>query len=248
MALHHATIAKAEKLGATLTSKDGFVSIKQDDITFHARGANKQNANLLITAIALAMTFKKEYPAMRLTQADNLFTVCHHDGDTQTVIFEEGIDGDKLPDLATLLEKATSLKLDPELGFEEEKPKEVVPRKYKDEYAKRGNRNHCGDWLAKKLHGLFDDEAGNFNHEAFTDFLRLNKVDMTGKWAMLPTSGQKGWAGRYRMNGRQKLEMRLTATGGFLVMNGDEEQWIQAPDAYISDLRLKHPLVEWESE
>ncbi len=132
MALHHATLAKATKIGATLSTKDGFVGIKIGESVFHRRGANKQNANLLIEVAKLDKVFRSDYPAMRISQAENtgdLFSVCHHDDKAITVIFEEGIDGDKLPDLATLLEKATSLNLDPELGFEEEKPKEVVPRK-----------------------------------------------------------------------------------------------------------------------
>ena len=53
---------------------------------------------------------------------------------------------------------------------------------------------------------------------------------MTGKWASLPTSGQKGWIGRYRMNGRQVLEKAVLISGVYKDTTGTahtpSEEWM----------------------
>ena len=102
----------------------------------------------------------------------------------------------------------------PENTEEQEQTRRIIcGPKYREIYRERGNPNHCGDWLAETLNGEFStvqDDTIKFDTVAFEECLRENGVPMDGKWAKLPESGQRGWQGRYRMNGRQKLEIEVT--------------------------------------
>jgi hypothetical protein len=112
----------------------------------------------------------------------------------------------------------------------------VVPEKYRIAYAERGNAAHCGDWIAATLDGAFDDEEVGFLAGAFELFLRQNGVPIEGKWADLPNSGQQGWKGRYRMNGRQLLE-KYVARAGVMLLN---EATLEVPADELAFLRTKH--------
>ena len=129
--------------------------------------------------------------------------------------------------------------LDDEEG-DEPVSRNVVKPRYRQLYKERGNPNHCGDWLAAELDGLFTGSDGKFDHEAFTACLRANSVDFSGKWADLPISGQNGWVGRYRMNGRQKLERVVLATGKLFV-DGIVEF---APVYWLTEKATKLPAVD----
>jgi len=115
----------------------------------------------------------------------------------------------------------------------------VIAPSYKDEYAARGNRWHCSDWLARELDGQFCDAAGGFDEPAFTQMLVDNGVELAGKWAQLPRKRTPGWQGRYRMNGRQKLEIRILRQG-LLKLRGREVT--PGPDA-LRKLQAGHPGV-----
>lgn len=133
----------------------------------------------------------------------------------------------------------------PEAQTEPRVSRSVVPKAYKKDYAARGNAANCGDWLAKALDGYFDvlDEKGRttgFDSDAFTGFLSDNEVQLNGKWATLPTSGQKGWIGRYRMNGRQQLEKVVLAKGSMTIGGAV----VEAPEHWLLDMATKHPKVE----
>ncbi len=120
-------------------------------------------------------------------------------------------------------------------------PRKVVPAKYKQEYKQRGNARNCGDWLAQQLAGKFDTaEGGKFDEPAFTQCLVDNGVSLTGRWAELPESGQAGWVGRYRMNGRQQLEMRICESGYLLLPEGK----VKVPREYLDHLHRLHPKLE----
>ena len=108
----------------------------------------------------------------------------------------------------------TSLAEDPATEAGEEKTtRDVVGRAIRQRGHDPGNSRNCGDWLAQELDGPFTNEKGKFDHELFTRVLELNGVELEGRWANLPSSGQNGWIGRYRMNGRRKLERRIAKTG-----------------------------------
>ena len=105
-------------------------------------------------------------------------------------------------------------------------------------YKEASGVSHCGDWLAQWLDTHFTG-GGDFDWEGFKAMLAENFIDVDhGKWSQLPTSGQAGWQGRYRMNGRQKLG-RQVALNGFVTFNGEDTQ---VPDADLAKLRIKHPL------
>lgn len=176
--------------------------------------ATKAKAEKLVAMLAA------EYPALTLNEvareddAERLdhFTVTHADGET---IYE----GPKVPELADLLETCEDMDLDPETHSEEDEEElkvsgSVVPENYRRTYREVSSTGQsCGDWLAEQLAMDTLDAAGKFVVGDFDAILNNNEVDMTGKWASLPQSGQKGWIGRYRMNGRQVLEKAVLISG-----------------------------------
>lgn len=196
-------------------------------------------------AMKLASTLLAEYPKLTLEAIDGDdidhevymnecggFVVTHSDG-------EEVYSGDKVPELAEILDTAIEMGLDLEADEEEEEEKpsgSVVPEEYRIQYKeKSSNGQTCGDWLAEFLVGQTHGGSG-FNVEDFTYILNRNNVDMTAKWAKLPESGQPGWIGRYRMNGRQVLE-RLVAERGWI--NGMVDRFV-VPEPDMAILRAKH--------
>lgn len=195
-------------------------------------------------ATKLAATLLAEYPKLTLEVIDGddidheVYTnecggfVVTHDGG------EEVYSGDKVPELAEILDTAIEMSLELEsYEEEEEKPSgSVVPEEYRIQYKeKSSNGQTCGDWLAEFLVGQTHNAQG-FNVEDFTAILNANGVDMTAKWAKLPESGQPGWTGRYRMNGRQVLE-RLVAERGWI--NGMVDRFV-VPEPDMAILRAKH--------
>lgn len=196
-------------------------------------------------ALKLAVTLLAEYPKLTLEAIDGDdidhevytnecggFVVTHVDG-------EEVYSGDKVPELAEILDTAIEMDLDLEADDEEEeKPSgSVVPEEYRIQYKeKSSNGQTCGDWLAEFLvaqtHG-----AKGFHVADFTAILNNNGLDMTAKWAKLPESGQPGWIGRYRMNGRQVLERHVAERGWVIGFMGDK---FEVPENAMAILRAKH--------
>ena len=126
----------------------------------------------------------------------------------------------------------------PEGDAEEERgPRTVVKESYRREYRARTKKGtHCNDYLARVLEDVFVD-GKKFDTDAFTLCLAANNVPLVGKWAALPSSGQKGWQGRYRMNGRLQLERIVVATaqiampdgsGGYVTEQVDDVEWLLA--------------------
>jgi hypothetical protein len=190
----------------------------------------------------LAAMLAAEYPAISLgaeyTEDETAVTGywANHVAADGTI---EGLyEGDKVPDIATLLDACEDAGLDPEEGAEEPKVSgSVVPETYRKRYqSASSNGQTCGDWLAEFL--VSETHTGGvFSHEAFTELLVSNNVDMTKRWAQLPVSGQQGWVGRYRMNGRQVLE-KIVAKQGF-VLDASGTRY-DVPEAAMSILRDKH--------
>lgn len=241
MPIHHATIAKAAKFGIILKEVDTDQGLRSQ--AHWAEGNARYTDTDPKRALAAAMTqkvFKAEYPALSIDQDGHGYEVSITDAEgTPHNLF----DGEEVPELADVLAMADELGFDPELGFEEERSGVVVPEAYKAAYAERGNRNHCGDWLAQQLEGKFENSEGKFDEPSFTACMAANGVEMTGKWTQLPESGQRGWAGRYRMNGRQKLQKVLARTGK-LEINGVN---VKIPQEVLEFFLDKHPDVnpEW---
>ena len=163
---------------------------------------------------------RAEYPALHLGHTGEAFSVTH--ASSATVIY----DYEALPSLTELLEECENEEIDPTEGLddEEEEGGSVVSHRYKEEYAARGNPDHCGDELAVLMDGQFvlRDNEGNesFDPKAFLAFLSMNNVDTSGKWAQIDASN--GWKGRLRMNGRQKLEQIVVETGLVVMPNNSK--------------------------
>lgn len=193
-------------------------------------------------ALKLATAFAADWQALKLDYATNEddsmvigWKVTHTGGEDEITIYE----GDELPGLAEVLETCQDLDLDPEEGAKEEKHSgSVVGENYRLRYAEvSSNGQTCGDWLAETLVSWTHSVADGFDVDAFRALIGHNGVDQTAKWAKLPESGQKGWIGRYRMNGRQALEKIVALNGVIYDPNGHKHE---VPADELAALRSKH--------
>jgi hypothetical protein len=240
MTIHHATLKKADKLGIKLAE------VETTQGTFAQAGDFLHpKAKTALAAAEIQRQLASEYPALRLRQVDDedyRFRVTFTDdaGEHEIVAAQ-----DDVPSLADVLDATTEQGFDPEAqdaddAEEEKESGTVVNPRYRALYKERGNPNHCGDWLAQQLNGRFTvvvDGQERFDPESFIEFLRENEVDLTGRWAELPNVGTPGWQGRFRMNGRQRLE-KIVAHRGNLVLDGEV---IDLPQDELDRLRAKHP-------
>lgn len=224
--IHHATLAAAAKLGFVLEStEDGVrVTSKKPAFSFDVQGKAK---DVLLDAQAYRM-IATEYDKVVVSYEDGQWLLSVEEGDLAA-------DGERLQEaFEALIDAAQNAGVEIE---SEEVVSVVVPAKYKAQYAEAGHPQHCGDWLATYIDGRFDTVEGKLDEAAFTAFLVENKVELTGKWAELPTSGQKGWEGRYRMNGCQKVRVNMARTG-ILYLGGEA---IPVPQEDLAILWAKHP-------
>ena len=237
MRIHHATAAKATKLGIELTvSGDLFAATLPKHngricTFYHAKAPEA------LAAAELEKMLRAEYPALTLEYDGNDYSVRHN----EALLFESP----DLPSLAGILEVCEDSEIDPTEGLDDEQPEVVVVKaKYKVEYAARGNPDNCGDELAQLLDGMFVTQKGEdpeaFDWQVFESFLVLNGVDISGKWATLPSTGSRGWQGRYRMNGRQKLEQVIAERGTVILLDKRE---IKMSAETIETFRERHSRV-----
>jgi len=189
----------------------------------------------------LASLLQAEYPALQLRATHNedesqvvgWLVVATTEGEEQTIY-----EGDKLPEIADLLDACDEAGIDPEAGAEEEKPSgSVVQDHYRIQYREASsNKQTCGDWLAERL--VADTHGPNgFMVDDLTAILSANGLDMSAKWAQLPYSGQKGWIGRYRMNGRQVLEKHVAMAGIYIDQTGAR---VKPHADWLAGMRTKH--------
>lgn len=187
-------------------------------------------------AVRLDEMLQAEYPAVELALVTNedasqvSYWIITHDDETI-------LEGDKVPELADILEACEERGIDPEEGAEDEVSGSVVPEQYRATYkAASTNGQTCGDWLAEYLTAECHTADG-FSAPDFARILETNAVDQSGAWARLPESGQKGWVGRWRMNGRQALEKTIALAGRFVDMAGDP---VAMPDGILAGMQAKH--------
>jgi len=210
-----------------------------DEIKMHH--ATKAKAEKIVAMLAA------EYPCVRLHAAfDDASHLTHwtvdfvqgpDDGDPETVLETEG---KSVPEIADILVAVEEAGFDPEQAIEDEDDGpsgSVVPDEYRARYREASESGQsCGDWLANTLE-LQTHGADGFDVEAFTEVLVVNGVPFDGKWASLPESGQKGWVGRYRMNGRQMLEKIVAFSGQFKTLDG---LTLTVPARDLAILQQKH--------
>lgn len=192
----------------------------------------------------LASMFENEYPALTLefdtnedVSAVTAWIVTH--GEDRNVI----LSAEKVPDLAKVLEICEDEGLDPEEGAEDEEDRggSIVPQKYREEYAARGNPANCGDWLAhfceEQCHIPNAKGKATFSISDFEELLNANGVPLDGKWAQARFTARPGWQGRFRMSGRQQLEKYVALRGTAKALNGAD---VAVPDEELAALRNKH--------
>lgn len=250
--IHHATARKATEQGVELSIVEetgapvGVKAIKGKSFVFHT------DARHALEWALLAETLRLEYPALQVISGEpSELPTIFYSPESEMLPFH----GEVAPTLAQVQEMCEELGFDPEADVEadveadadqeEEAPRGgVVHARYRAAYAQRGNPAHCGDWLAGWLDGQFESawldaegrKQSSFDADAFAAFLSDNGVPLDGKWAALPTSGQRGWQGRYRMNGRQILE-KYVALNGKLQCRGET---IEVPAEFVAALQAKH--------
>lgn len=191
-------------------------------------------------AVKLAEMLAAEYPGIGMQptydDAERVSGWAFDDGDD---CFYETTDA-RVPELADVLEAAEEwgVDLDAMQAEEEKKPSgSVVPEVYRQRYREVSTTGQSnGDWLAEQLaadtHGI-----DGFSVPDFEAVLTQNRVDQSGAWARLPGSGQRGWVGRWRMNGRQQLEKAVALSGVYRGPTGTEHQ----PDAgWLAETRMRH--------
>lgn len=243
MTIHHATIKRAASLGVVLTDEG-------DTALAHHTERNKRIENddpkAALAFVLVAAKLALEYPAIEITNDGE----AQVDGDTFYTIDPDA----KLEDtIAELLEAAAELDTG-EVEDEEGSGKVVVAQRYKDEYRARGDASGCGDWLFQQLkryttHTTKTGAKGGdiivheFDDTAFTDMLSANGVVIEGKFAALRDDQAKGWQGRYKMNGRQKLEIPVLQTGVLVLEDGET---IKMPRDEREELGRKKHKALWE--
>lgn len=202
----------------------------------------------------LATMLDAEYPAIRLNpirneieqvtgwQAFHVAEIEVDSGDEPDTTEEmtQVYEGDKVPTIADLLEQCEELGLDPEGDADEEErvSGSVVREVYRKLYKENSTSGQsCGDWLAEWLTAQTWSPVNGLMVEDLTAILVANGLDMTRPWAKLPESGQNGWRGRYRMNGRQTLEKHVALNGYVLDAQGNQHE---VPEDELAGLRAKH--------
>jgi len=247
MSIHHATRKKAEKYDVEIVDQEDNAEPERrfaatPNIDGNQRTFMHSDPKVAVQAAILARQLHLEYPALWLDQTRDVnarFRLFHEDHDD--IVLETG----EVPSLQDCLDAAIEAGVDPESNdaddAEQASGGTVVSQRYRDMYKERGNPDHCGDWLATQLDGAFHhsiDGQLRFDVDAFIEFLRNNAVDMTGRWAQLPTANTPGWQGRFRMNGRQRLEKVVAHRGTIWLPSSG---WTDVPEDELQRLRKKHP-------
>lgn len=252
MTIHHATIKRAASLGIVLTET------AQGEANAHHTERNRAvihaDAKHAVFLAQLAAKLALEYPQVTIAASgayvngEEFWTI--EDLDPELDMNSEDTLDAAFSDIVDAIPEGT------EIEEEEAAPVVVVSERYKAEYAARGDATGCGDWLHQTLkrytsQAKVSGDDGKvttvnvFDEPGFTACLVANGIELKGKWAALPDSGQKGWQGRYRMNGRQKLELPVCRTGQLVLENGTT---VTVPAEDLYNLRARHPALLEEIE
>lgn len=192
----------------------------------------------------VAASLAAEYPALGLFpiyEADEMGVAAialsfRPDVESEFVRFEQYAPKD-IPTVAGCAEAAEEAGLDPEaIEIEYAQSGSVVAETYRLRYKEESTTGRsCGDWLAEWFATQTVSALGNTNIEEVHSIFDVNGLDMTAKWAM--AKGSQGWQGRFRMNGRQVLEKRVSKQGFVLDAAGNRHD---VPEDALAILQAKH--------
>lgn len=209
-----------------------------DDVRVHH--ATKARAAKLYAMLSA------EYPALRLE------AIVSDDGESRVSGWairrlstdEHILETEKVPDLEDVLEACLETGFDPDDEIpEEEEPRvsgSVVPEQYRVKYREISSNGQCnGDWLAEWLVEQTTDGEGKLDVEHLTQIFLANlpAEAFDAPWARLVDSGQKGWQGRYRMNGRQLVEKTIAKSGECRLADGST---VKVPGEFVEAMQAKH--------
>lgn len=199
-------------------------------------------------AMRLSVALQAEYPRLTLiaTEGD---AIDHEVYEVELAGFEVLVDedeaiwtGDKLPELADILDACQEAEIDPTTADEDDEEEEqrggsVVASTYRNIYAlASSNGQGNGDFLHETLVAYCAGVKG-FVIESFQTVLRDNGIEPeTTKWGRNTTGN--GWQGRYRMSGRLALEKAIALTGEFRLdgqpVTGNDF------DVFLAEMMAKH--------
>lgn len=159
-----------------------------------------------------------------------------HDGD---VVW----DGEKVPELADVIDACSEVGFDPSATYGEEEEEEapsgnIIPEKYRQGYREASTTGQCnGDWLAERL--ASDTLDGNLKLDmgGLIRVFENNGLDMSAKWAAARFSQTRGWQGRFRMSGRAVLEKAVALAGVYV---GPDRQTHTPDGDWMDDMERKH--------
>lgn len=191
-------------------------------------------------AVKLAGMLAAEYPGITMVPSfDDLDRVNGWGFDADDERFYDA-EGAVVPELADVLEAAEEHGVDLEAMADDEEDKasgSIVPEVYRQRYREASTTGQSnGDWLAEQL-TIDTHSAEGFVVDDFQAVLDANKVDQSGAWARLRGSGQKGWVGRWRMNGRQALEKAVALSGQYVDVLGSA---LEPDPAWLAEAQRKH--------
>jgi len=238
--MHKATEKRAKKLGVRLVenAKDETVTVSWKRYKFVLPHRPAMALRQMEDVIKFSNNY--DYRNMRIELDGRKFRVVTKDGQSLSsgATVKDAIS--EMPDVDY------SDIADAEESAEREFPSLEALQKAKVKYKARGDINNCGDWLALVLKEEFLEEVESdegqkteFDVDGFTSCLVANGVPVMRGKSYLPFANRRsrGWQGRFRMNGRQKLEV-VVAEKGFVKIGSHR---VKAPRAALTVLRQKHP-------
>ena len=212
----------------------GFVSAHY---TKYNKRITNENAKVALNLVLLWARFGSEYKVEVEHNDEGTFVIA---SDAEEVLVD--FDASDF-DIDTVFAEALDMALELDIDIEYLNDRVVVPHAYRERYRAAGDPDSNGDPIAVWAKGLFTEEVEGkptFNVHAFDMMLQENGVELTGPWQDMKDTKQRGWQGRYRMNGGQKLRVAI-GRNGKLVHLGET---VKLPKAYLADLVAKHAKKE----
>ena len=227
--IHHATKARADKNGVIIKeTEDGTVQAHHPKTN---KRVQHEDAKIALNLALLYARFGTEYRVS--IEADGPHG--HVLSQNERLAEFDALDFDAELVFSEALDKAAEIGLDIEAP---ETVRPVVPTVYRERYKAAGHPRNNGDDIAMWAADTFTvivEGIEAFDVEAFDMMLLENGVELVGPWQAMKDENTRGWQGRYRMNGGQKLRVAV-GQNGKLVHRGET---VNLPADYVAALVQK---------